>query len=310
MLQAYPASDLELVGIDPTGAQFAHLYPKHIKLIPDYFSAGIFHQKFPRKKAKIVTSIAMFYDLENPQAFMSEIHSVLAPDGIWGFEQAYLPFMLESNAYDTICHEHISYYSLKQIKWMTDRCGFKILDVELNDVNGGSFCVTVAKDTASFRANESLVERLLDEEEKAGVNSLNGFIEFRENVVRHRERLREFVRRENLANRRIYGYGASTKGNVILQFCGFSADDIPAIAEVNEQKFGAYTPKTHIPIRSENEIRDLKPDYLLVLPWHFREGIIRREWAYLQNGGRLLFPLPRIEVVSLDSFHRCRIEIF
>jgi NDP-4-keto-2,6-dideoxyhexose 3-C-methyltransferase len=297
-LQAYPPHSYRLVGMDPTGVKFARFYPPHIALIPEFFNADTLRKKFPGCQAKIITSFAMFYDLEAPGAFMADIHRILADDGIWVFEQSYLPALLQQNAYDTICHEHLNYYALRQIKWMTDRAGFQILDVEPNDVNGGSFCVTVAKEGAPYPANGRRVESLLAREEALGLHTLTPFTEFRERVFAHRDDLRNFMTDVARKNKTIYGYGASTKGNVLLQFCNLTARDLPAIAEINEDKFGAYTPRTLIPIRSEAEVRAFKPDYLLVLPWHFRAGIVRREAEYLAAGGRLVFPLPGIDVVD------------
>ncbi len=297
-LQAYPANGYTLAGMDPTGVKFARFYPPHIALIPDFFSADALAKQFPGRKAKIVTSFAMFYDLEAPGTFMADIHRILADDGIWVFEQSYLPALLQQNAYDTICHEHLNYYALRQIKWLTDRAGFRILDAEPNDVNGGSFCVTVAKEGAPYPANTRRIESLLAREEALGLHTLTPFTEFRERVFAHRDELRNFMTDVARHHKTIYGYGASTKGNVVLQFCNLTARDLPAIAEINEDKFGAYTPGTWIPIRTEGQVRALKPDYLLVLPWHFRTGIVRREAEYLAAGGRLVFPLPRIEVVD------------
>jgi hypothetical protein len=300
-LQAYGYQGLTLVGMDPTGKKFARFYPEHIALIPDFFNAKTFQKAFPSRKAKIVTSFAMFYDLEAPSAFMAEIARILSDDGIWVFEQSYLPAMLKENAYDTICHEHLNYYALKQIKWMTDRNGLKILDVEINKVNGGSFCITVAKQTSAFEANTFRVEALLAQEERAGLSTLAPFTQFRNNVFRHRTELQACVQDILQQGQTVYGYGASTKGNVVLQFCGFGPREIPAIAEVNEDKFGAFTPHSLIPICSEAEVRACKPHYLLVLPWHFKDSIVQRETAYLADGGNLLFPLPRIEVVGLRT---------
>jgi hypothetical protein len=240
----------------------------------------------------------MFYDLESPQSFMRAIHEILADDGVWVFEQSYLPSMLSQLAYDTICHEHLSYYALRQIKWMTDRCGFKILDVELNDANGGSFCVTVAKAASNHEANDRQVDELLWAEENAGLGTNRTFSAFRDAVTRHRDELCDFVRGETASGKSIFGYGASTKGNVLLQYCNFTPDEIRAIAEVNEEKFGCFTPQTLIPILSEADVRRQQPDYLLVLPWHFRHGIMRREAAYLAGGGKLVFPLPTLETVA------------
>jgi hypothetical protein len=290
--------------MDPSGPKFAHHYPPHVTLIPDFFAAETFERQYPGRKARIVTSLAMFYDLESPQRFMREVHRILADDGIWVFEQSYLPLMLRENAYDTICHEHLEYYALRQIKWMTDRNGFQILDVETNDVNGGSFCVTVAKEGSARAANAARVEALLAAEDEAGLSTLRPFEQFRDRVFRHRQDLRRTVAEILARGQTVYGYGASTKGNVLLQFCAFSPAQIPAIAEVNEDKFGAFTPATQIPICSEAEVRARKPDYLLVLPWHFRQGIVQRERDYLHQGGKLLFPLPHIEVVERPAVAR------
>ncbi len=296
-LQSYPKA-FEMVGIDPTGIKYARYYPDHIKLIPDFFTADAFHDLYPGRRAKIITSFAMFYDLESPQTFMADIAECLTDDGIWVFEQSYLPGMLAALAYDTICHEHLNYYALRQIKWLTERTGFKILDVERNDVNGGSFCITVAKSTSAYQENTRQIEDVLADEERLGLGTARPFEQFRDKVFRHRSELCAFIKQVHGQGRTIYGYGASTKGNVILQFCNLTTAEIPAIAEVNEDKFGAYTPRTLIPIRSEAEVRAADPDYLLVLPWHFKQNILQREKAYLARGGKLVFPLPRIEVVT------------
>lgn len=297
LLQAYPSKGPILVGIDPTGRKFEKYYPKHIHLIPEFFSAKTVKDKFGKKKAKVITSIAMFYDLENPLNFMGQVYETLANDGIWVFEQSYMPTMLEQNAYDTVCHEHLEYYRLKQIKWMTDRIGFKIIDIEFNDVNGGSFCVTVAKKNSSFQENSKLIEKLLREEGNKGLSSLKPYKEFKQRVYKHREELRRFIQKIKSDNKLILGYGASTKGNTLLQFCEFNERDIPFIAEVNKDKFGCYTPGTYIPIISEEKAKEMKPDYFLVLPWHFRESFLKREKEYLSKVGHFIFPLPKLSVI-------------
>jgi hypothetical protein len=286
-----------LTGIDPTGAKFKKYYPSHIGLIPDFFSFENVNKKFPGRKAKVITSIAMFYDLEDPITFVKNIHAALAEDGIWVFEQSYLPSMLETNSYDTICHEHLEYYALHQIKYMMDKVGFKIIDVELNDVNGGSFRITVAKNNSGYVANKSVSECTANEK-KLQMDTLKPYEEFRKNVEAHKQKLVALIDEITKTGKRIFGYGASTKGNVILQYCGLSVKDIPFIAEVNEDKFGSFTPFTHIPIISEKEARAMKPDYFLVLPWHFRKGILEKEKEFLRSGGKFIFPLPKIEIVG------------
>jgi hypothetical protein len=298
LLGAYRQPGLKRIGMDPTGEKFRRYYPQDVQLVVDFFSAKGFRQAAGAHQAKVVTSIAMFYDLERPMDFVREVSEVLAPGGIWVFEQSYMPSMLRTRSYDTICHEHLEYYALSQVKWMLDRVGMTIVDVELNDVNGGSFSVTAAKAGAAGIAADGSAARILAEESTAGYEKMQPYEAFSKAAARHREELIEFIRAVNARGEKIFGYGASTKGNVILQYCGLTARDLPCIAEVNEDKFGAFTPGTAIPIVSEREARERKPEYFLVLPWHFRDNIVQREQAYLRSGGKLVFPLPQIEVVD------------
>lgn len=298
LLQAYRKDGLLLVGIDPTGEKFKKYYPERINLIPDFFSSKLINKRFKNKKAKVVTSIAMFYDLESPMDFAKQISEILADDGIWILEQSYMPEMLIMNAYDTVCHEHLEYYGLKQIKWITDKLGLKIIDVEFNQVNGGSFSITVAKSVSRHFKNSKLIDKILSEENSKGLHTLKPYGDFKQRVLKHREEIQKFILEIKSKNKKIFGYGASTKGNVVLQFCNITQNDIPFIAEVNPDKFSCFTPGTNIPIIPEEEARKIKPDYFLVLPWHFRKGIIDRERNFLESGGKLLFPLPFLETVS------------
>ena len=299
LLKAYPENGLVLVGIDPTGIKFKKYYPKHIELIPDFFDAEVIKKNFGNRKAMVITSIAMFYDLESPLDFMRQVHSILDDNGIWVFEQSYMPAMLDMNSYDTVCHEHSEYYRLKQIKWMAGRAGFKIMDVEFNDVNGGSFSITAAKSRSGYRERSDITENILREETAKGLDGLKPYEDFNKRVFKHRDELRGMINMLKGKGKKIIGYGASTKGNVILQFCSLTDKDIPCIAEVNEDKFGCYTPGTYIPIIDEKKARAMAPDCFFVLPWHFKSNILAKERTYLKSGGKLLFPLPRIEVIEI-----------
>jgi hypothetical protein len=296
-LKAYRTPGIERVGIDPTGRKFAQYYTDNIKLVPEFFSAAAY-RSVQSKPAKIVTSIAMFYDLEDPAKFVHEVESVLAEDGIWHFEQSYMPSMLRLNSYDTICHEHLEYYSLGVVKTVVEMAGLKIVDVVMNAVNGGSFAVTAAKAAnRNVKANDAVINWLLEQEGRMGLSTPRPYREFEQRVFAHREDLTRLIRTLNADGKKVLGYGASTKGNVLLQFCGFSERDIPAIADVNPDKVGCFTPGTHIPIISESEARAKKPDYFVVLPWHFKAGILEREKEYLASGGKMIFPFPEIEIV-------------
>jgi len=296
-LKAYAASGIKRIGIDPTGKKFVRYYTGDLRLVPDFFSADAY-RSVELAPARIITSIAMFYDLENPIDFVRQIESILADDGIWHLEQSYMPSMLRMNSYDTICHEHLEYYSLGAINKILDTAGLRIVDVGMNAVNGGSFAVTAVKRAnKSVITNQSVIDWLLAQEERMGLGTPRPYRDFEERVFRHREDLIRLVRSLNADGKKILGYGASTKGNVLLQFCGLSERDVPVIAEVNPDKFGCVTPGTYIPIVSEAEARAMGPDYFLVLPWHFKDGILRREKDFLAKGGKMIFPFPEIEIV-------------
>lgn len=294
LLRSYDAR-YNLVGIDPVARKFLAFYPRSSRVLPEFFSRELWQSQLSGRKAKIITSVAMFYDIERPMEFVNTIRDCLSSDGIWHFEQSYLPLMLQRCAYDTICHEHIEYYCLRQIQWMLEQSDLRIIDLQINDVNGGSLAVTAARIEAPYPKAKQEVQRVLQAEEREGLEGVEPLDRFRENVFAHRDRLLEQIRRVQQRGEKLLGYGASTKGNVILQFCGLTTREIPFIAEVNPEKFGRFTPGSGIPIVSEPELHAMKPDVLLVLPWHFRQNLIEREENFLQQGGRLLFPLPNIE---------------
>lgn len=292
-LQAYPSDGLTLVGVDPTGLKFESFYPRHIGLIPDFFSAQLIRERFGASRASVVTSFSMFYDLESPLQFMREVASILADEGIWVFEQSYMPTMLERNSYDTACHEHLEYYALKQIQWMAERSGLKIIDVEFNDVNGGSFSIVAAKASSSYTVSANVSETLRREVD-LGLDTLVPYQQFAERVADSRAELRSFIESAKAAGRSVHGLGASTKGNVLLQYCRITPAEMATVGEVNKDKFGAYTPGTLIPIVDEDELLAVKPDYLIVLPWHFREFFLS---SSKYSSTKLVFPLPKIEIV-------------
>jgi hypothetical protein len=205
--------------------------------------------------------------------------------------------MLRTNSYDTICHEHLEFYSFKVVKSMLEKSGLKVVDVQMNAVNGGSFAVTASKKNGPYRPNHAIINWLLKQEDDMGLDTPRPYRDFEERVFRHRKNLTELI--EALVNdgKKVLGYGASTKGNVLLQFCRFTEKHIPYIAEINEDKFGSFTPGTNIPIISEAEAKAMRPDYFFVLPWHFKNNILERERDHLAQGGKFIFPLPEIEIV-------------
>jgi hypothetical protein len=296
LLKAYDGRGIERIGIDPAGAKFREFYTSDIHLVPDFFTRKNFEQ-VTSKKVRIVTSIAMFYDVEDPIEFVRQIEAILADDGIWHFEQSYMPAMLRTNSYDTICHEHLEYYSITVVKSIVEAAGLELLNVQMNSVNGGSFAITVCRKGARYQADNAIIKWLLEQEKRLGLDTPRPFRDFEERVFRHREDLQRLIKALVQDGKKIVGYGASTKGNVLLQFCGLGPGDILAIADVNPEKFGCFTPGTRIPIVSEADARAFEPDYFLVLPWHFKSGIVEREREFLEKGGKMIFPFPEIEIV-------------
>jgi len=297
-LKAYSKDRIIKVGVDPTAEKFKRYYSGDIECISEFFPSDTYNRKYSNKKAKIITSIAMFYDLEDPHGFVEEIVRILDTDGIWHFEQSYMPSMLRMTAYDTICHEHLEYYALRTVKSLLEDCGLKILDVQINDINGGSFAVTAGhKYTTAFLENNPVIEWLLLQEERMGISIPRPYRDFEERVFKHKSDLWDLINGIKGDGKTIIGYGASTKGNVLLQFCGFTEKEIPFVAEINEDKYNRFTPGSNIPIITENEARSMNPDFFFVLPWHFKNSILDREQEFIARGGKFIFPLPYIEIL-------------
>lgn len=287
--------DLHLVGVDPTGNKFKDYYPPNVELIADFFSGDLLTRAYPGKKAKVITSFSMFYDLEAPLDFAEQVANALNEEGVWVFEQSYMPLMLERNAYDTICHEHLEYYGLSQIVWLAEKVGLKIIDVEFNDVNGGSFSVVAAHAQSRHTEATDKVQSILEQERKLGLLGLEPYLQFAKRIKKSRESVRSFLKTAREEGKSVYGLGASTKGNVLLQYCELGENDIVAIGEVNPDKYGCFTPGTWIPIEEEREIIARDAGYLLVLPWHFRNNFLANPAFQDMN---LVFPLPELEVVT------------
>ncbi len=302
LLKSYSKeAKLRRIGIDPTGLQFKEYYPEDVTLVPTYFSKDAFCEKFNDEKARVVTTISMFYDLPDPIAFTRDIKSILAEDGIWVTEQSYCVTMLEKNSFDTICHEHLEYYTLKQIQFIADAVGMKIVDISLNECNGGSFRITLAHNDSDIPINHAAIQSIKEKEDALSLHTCEVLHEFFKRCNSMKEELVRFLTEQKLAGKSIYIYGASTKGNTLLQYYGLDNFVITAAAERNPRKYGHRTPKTNIPIIPEKEMREAPPDFLLVLPWHFKDEFIEREKAYLDYGGALIFPLPTLTIYSTSK---------
>jgi hypothetical protein len=284
-----------VTGMDPTASKFSEYYDPRVTVISNFFSSNNFLSR--SKKADLITSIAMFYDLEDPVSFAKEISESLSNDGIWYLEQSYLVSMIRSTSYDTICHEHLEYYSLTSLNIIMTLAGLKIIDVSLNDTNGGSITITVAKIQSKYEVNTEYIDWLLAKETNFFCDSRKNLLMFNDKVKLHRDELKDLVLSLSLKSL-IWGLGASTKGNTILQYCGFTSKEIAYIVDVNPRKWGCETPGSRIPIINEHALKDSKVNYILVLPWHFRKNLLGKAQDFFVSGGKYIFPLPEIEIVS------------
>lgn len=295
LLRSYATPGLVRVGIDPTIAKFREYYPDDIAAVDDFFSAAAY-EKVADGPARIVTSIAMFYDLDDPVAFARDIGSVLTDDGVWYFEQSYMPWMLRSGAYDTICHEHLEYYSLTTIKRILDDAGLYLLDAATNAVNGGSISVVAGREPGA--GPSVYAQWLLETEAGDRVHSPESWVEFRQKVRTRQKDLHSLLTRLVDSGATVMALGASTKGNVLVMTTPVTESLVSKVGDVNPYKFGRFLPGSGIPIVSQDEVLAEQPDYLLILPWHFRETFMSSLAPYLAGGGRLIFPLPDLEVVG------------
>jgi len=290
LLRNYP-QNLTTVGFEPV-KKFEKLGAEGIDcLVSDYFSA----QDYPFvQKAKVITAIAMFYDLEDPNRFVEDINEVLDDDGVFVIQLNYLPIILLQNDFLCICHEHLEYYTIQSIEYLLNFHGLHAFDAEINEINGGSLRLYVAKGT---KRSESFMLYVLREwEKRLQLDTDDPYKLFVCNVEEIREDLIDIVRDAKFEGKRVFGYASSTKGNVLLQYCGFGSDDIEAISEKNPDKWGRYCTGSGIPVISEDEARSRNPDYFLVLAWAFLDEFRRREKVWHDGGGKFILPVPEVTV--------------
>jgi len=297
------------IGIDPADESFTNEAAKHANyVVRDYFNAAAYKSTAcGQLKAQVITSIAMFYDLEDPASFIKDINEVLDDNGLWVLQLSYTPLMLEQLAFDNICHEHIYYYSLFNIKQLLNKNGFQVVDCQLNDTNGGSFRIYAMKtkaDTRTFGTQphrdvcQFRINSILAYENTLHLDSEETWIRFFDRINDLKEQTVSFIKSAKADGKTVWGYGASTKGNTLLQYFGLNSTLIDGIAERSTYKFGLKTVGTNIPIYSEDEMRLAKPDFLLVLPWHFIDEFKAREADFLLNGGKFIVPCPKFEIIG------------
>ena len=297
LLRSYDANVIK-VGFEPASNLINEAQVGTNFIMNDFFNSDKFSENFPEKKCKVITSIAMFYDLDNPNKFVEDVAKCLHRDGIWIIQMAYLIPMLKLNGFDNIGHEHLEYYSVKALKKLIEKHGMKIFNVEKNYVYGGSIRAYVTHKENDLIPISPSVQNIMQEEDNLGLDDMLIYNEFADNVNKIKEKLYAFVTDQVNKGKTVYVYGASTKGNTLLQFCDLDVGLIRKAADRDEKKIGKITIGTKIPIISEEQARAEMPDYFLVLPWHLIDFFKEREKNYLKSGGKLIVPIPKVRIIE------------
>ena len=293
-------------GIDPSAKKYIKYYRKDVNLIVDYFSAKAVNKKLIQlgkreNKFKLISSFAMFYDIDDPNGFCKDISSLLEKDGIWILEMSYFPMLLSNLTYDQICHEHVTYYTLSVFKKIVEKNGLKIIDFSFNVINGGSIEIICAKKNSKVKVQKNKIYNQLLIEKKISAKDYKKFNLRVDNIKKTTNLLLENIFK---AKQKIIGYGASTKGNIVLNHCNIKSKQIKYICDENPEKYGRYTPGSNIKIISKKNMRNIKPDYLLVLIWSFKTEVIKQELNYIKKGGKLIFHLPFLHIADKENYHQ------
>jgi|TARA_Y100000294_G_C8553059_1_gene336151 hypothetical protein len=284
------------VGVDPLVNKYIKCYKNVNYKVSDFFSADKLLEKKINKKFKIITALSVFYDVEDPNKFLSDIQKILSGDGIFMLEHTDLLSIVKLKMFDTICHEHLYYYSTKIIIDMVENNNLRVFNLKRNNINGGSTQYLICKKNSKYKTNYKIIKKILNEEKKLKLNKKKTYLDFFKEINNIKLKLKKLLDSLISNKKIIHGYGASTKGNVLLLYFGINQKYIKYIADRNPKKFNHYTPGTKIKIISEKKSRKLLPDYYLVLPWHFKKEILKRESKIRKKGCKFIFPLPKLKI--------------
>ena len=285
-------------GVDPLVKKFASNYKKINYKISDFFSSKKVKEKALNKKFKIVTALSVFYDLRSPNKFLSDVEELLDKNGIFLLEFADLASIVKLNMFDTFCHEHLEYYSLRVIHKMCKKNNLRVFDIKTNNINGGSTQIFICKKNGKYLTNHPIIKKFSVSEKKLQLDKKTTFIKFFKRINEIKSRIKNFLEKEKKRKKTIHCYGASTKGNVLLQYFKINNQIIDCVAERNPKKYNLFTPGTKIKIVSEKISRAMSPDFYLVLPWHFKKEILKREKKAIKKGSKFIFPLPKMSINS------------
>ena len=297
LLSMFKQRNLKKIGIDPTIKKYKKFYKKDIKTSANFFNYNNYLLK-SKHKAKLITSIAVFYDVHKPNSFVRDVSRIIAKDGMWILEQSYLPLIIKNFAFDSICHEHVTYFTFRQLKLILDKHNLKIIDCSLNSMNGGSIRFFITPKESKLESNNLNIKKIVKLENLFFKNLNLNLLKFSNKITKNKIKLLSILKNLKNNHKKIHVYGASTKGNILLQYFKIDNNIVDYASDRNKFKWTRKTPGTNIPIISENKSRKLNPDYYFVLPWHFKKEFIAREKKFLNSGGKFIFPLPNVSILK------------
>ena len=283
------------IGVDPSIIKLKKYYNKSIQTYPKIFDQA--YPKLKKKSFKLITAIAMFYDLKKPTDFLFKIKKILNKSGILHIEVAYLPEIINKFSYDTFCQEHYEYYSMHSLKYICDKSKMKIVDVGFNKINGGSIWLNITHKESKLKEQYKKIKKILKIEKKEKIDKVDTYKKYFRKIFNHSKQLNKILTKIKKNGYKIYGYGASTKGNVLLQLSKIDNKLIENIFEINKEKFTKYTPISKIRIINELQIKKIKPDYVLLLIWHFGK-FVTNKIKKLNNKTKIIIPFPKIKIIN------------
>jgi NDP-4-keto-2,6-dideoxyhexose 3-C-methyltransferase len=305
LLRSYSLEGLNTVGFEPARNLYEYGKEGTTKIIVDFFNQSAWTAAFGPAKAKAITAIGMFYDLDDPNTFVADVCQCLDDQGVFIVQMMYMPFAIERNAFDGICHEHLEYYTMSSLEKLLARHNLEVFDVQMREeINEGSVRFYIRKKNFSKAASansQARVAQLRLAEEKLGLEELSTYKALVERIQDARQKTLDFLHQEKAKGKTIHGYAASTKGNTTFQYYGITTELVDAIADRNPTKWGKHTIASGIPIISEEESRGTVPDYYFVLAWHFLPEFIAREADFFKRGGKMLVSMPEFRIIGSDQ---------
>lgn len=297
LLKGFENHDYDVIGVEPASNIAEIARENGVETINEFFNEEVaFRIQKNYGRRDVITATNVFAHTHNVHSFLKGVSKLLADDGIFVIEVPYLVDLLENVEFDTIYHEHLSYFAVRPLKTLLEKHGFKILNIKRIDIHGGSIRLYSTKDSSWQNANSS-AKKLIRIEMEKGLDELATYKSFAHRVERLKTSLLDLLSKLKGSGHTIAGYGAAAKGNTLLNYYSIGQEMLEYIADQNTLKQGLYTPGTHVKVVSPNRIYQDTPDEIVILAWNFAEEIMKQQSDFKEMGGRFVLPVPEVRVI-------------